>query len=326
MRLSCGLIPGPACIEQAKIAEELGYERVWLADSIAIYEDVWIWLGQLAKATDRIGLGTGVLVPHARHVMTTASAIATMEDLAPGRMAYAFGTGASARWVIGKRPLTLRYVREYMVALRGLLEGKVVDFDGSKLQMIHRPGLAPTRPIKVPLLLSAAGPKGQQMARDVADGLMSLAGGVAGWDWHIQLVSGTVLRAGETITSDRVKAAVGPWYTVVYHGMWEADPTSVDMMPEGAAWRAAIEAARPLGERHLVVHEGHVTEVTERDRAIVNAAGDNLAMLSWIDDAPAISARVDTVAEGGVNEIMYWPSGPDVVGELSAFAEAVGTS
>ena len=97
MRLSCGLIPGPDCVAQAQLAEELGYERVWLADSIAIYEDIWIWLGQLATATDRIGLGTGVLVPHTRHVMTTASAIATMEELAPGRMAYAFGTGASAR-------------------------------------------------------------------------------------------------------------------------------------------------------------------------------------------------------------------------------------
>jgi 5,10-methylenetetrahydromethanopterin reductase len=324
MRLSCGLIPGPDCVAQAQLAEELGYERVWLADSIAIYEDIWIWLGQLAAATDRIGLGTGVLVPHTRHVMTTASAIATMEELAPGRMAYAFGTGASARWVIGKKPLTLKYTREYMLALRGLLRGEVVDFDGAKMQMIHRPGLAPPRPIEVPLLLSAAGPKGQQIAREIADGLMSLAGGVEGWDWHIQLVSGTVLQDGETIESERVKRAVGPWYTVVYHGMWQGDPTSVDLMPEGAAWRARVEAERPEDERHLAVHEGHVTEVTDRDRAIVDAAGENLSMMSWVGDAEAIGQRAASVAEGGVNEIMYWPAGPDIAGELRAFAAAAG--
>ena len=294
----------------------------WLADSIAIYEDTWIWLGQLATATRTIGLGTGVLVPHTRHVMTTASAIATMEELAPGRMAYAFGTGASARWVIGKKPLSLKYTRNYMVALRGLLRGEVVEYDGSKMQMIHRPGLAPARPIDVPLLLSAAGPKGQAIAREIADGLMSLSGGVPDWDWHIQLVSGTVLQDGETITSPRVKEAVGPWYTVVYHGMWEADPTSVDMMPEGAAWRASIESARPEGERHLAVHEGHVTEVSERDRAIVDAAGDNLSMMSWVGSTDEIRERAEGVAAGGVNEIMYWPAGPDVAGELRAFAAA----
>jgi 5,10-methylenetetrahydromethanopterin reductase len=324
MRISCGLIPGPHCIAQAQLAEELGYERVWLADSIAIYEDLFIWLGQLARSTERIGLGTGVLVPHTRHLMTTASSIATMEELAPGRMAYAFGTGASARWVIGKKPLTLKYVRNYMVALRGLLRGEVVEYDGAQMQMIHRPGLAPARPIDVPLLLSAAGPKGQAIAREIADGLMTFSGGVPGWDWHVQLVSGTVLADGETIESDRVKAAVGPWYTVIYHGMWEGDPTSVDMMPEGAAWRGAIEAERPDGQRHLAVHEGHVTEVTERDRAIVAAAGDALAMMSWVGDAETLRAQVAAAADEGTSEIMYWPAGPDVPGELRRFAEAVG--
>ncbi len=324
MRISCGLIPGPDCVAHARLAEELGYERVWLADSIAIYEDIFIWLGQIARETERIGLGTGVLVPHTRHVMTTASAIATMEELAPGRMAYAFGTGASARWIIGKKPLTLKYVRNYIVALRGLLRGEVVEYDGAKLQMIHRPGLAPARPIDVPLLLSAAGPKGQAIAKEIADGLMSLSGGVPDWDWHIQLVSGTVLAEGETIESDRVKSSIGPWYTVVYHGMWEGDPTSVDMLPLGAQWRAAIEKERPEDERHLCVHEGHVTEVTKRDRAIVDAAGENLSMMSWVGDADAVRSMADAAGKDGVSEIMYWPAGPDIARELRAFAESVG--
>ncbi|MEZ5166756.1 MAG: LLM class flavin-dependent oxidoreductase [Acidimicrobiales bacterium] len=110
--------PGPRVEELAVLAEELGYHRFWLYDSPAIYEDVWIALGRLAGVTERIGLGTAVLVPYSRHPMVTASAIATMERLAPGRCAYAFGTGASARWCFGQPALTWRYMQTYLEQLR----------------------------------------------------------------------------------------------------------------------------------------------------------------------------------------------------------------
>ena len=66
---------GPARSSCAQLAEDLGYDRVWLFDSAALYEDIWIWMALLAEHTE-IDLGTAVLVPNLRHVMTTASAIA----------------------------------------------------------------------------------------------------------------------------------------------------------------------------------------------------------------------------------------------------------
>ena len=105
MKLSLGMPPGPRTLEHAKLAEDLGYDRVWLYDSAALYEDIWIWLARLAEHTD-IDLGTAVLVPNLRHVMTTASAIATIERTAPGRLACGFGTGATARWVLDQPALS----------------------------------------------------------------------------------------------------------------------------------------------------------------------------------------------------------------------------
>ena len=46
-------------------------------------------MARCAEHTDRIGVAAGVLVPGLRHVMTTAAAIATIEDIAPGRVAEA---------------------------------------------------------------------------------------------------------------------------------------------------------------------------------------------------------------------------------------------
>ena len=82
MDLSCGLFPDRNIVKNAQLAESLGYERVWTYDSPALYGDPWIALGRVAEATDRIGLGTAVLIPSLRHVLVTASAIASLEDLA----------------------------------------------------------------------------------------------------------------------------------------------------------------------------------------------------------------------------------------------------
>ena len=106
MELSVGCRPGPRTLEYAQLAEELGYDRVWLYDSAALYEDIWIWMARLAEHTD-LDIGTAVLVPNLRHVMTTASAIATVERMAPGRLSCGFGTGATARWVLNKPALSL---------------------------------------------------------------------------------------------------------------------------------------------------------------------------------------------------------------------------
>src|SRR5262245_62961223 len=97
-KLSIGLPPGPNNLECAQLAQEMGCDRVWLFDSAALYEDIWIWLARIAEHAE-INVGTAVLVPNLRHVMNNASAIESIEDLAPGRLACGFGTGETSSWV-----------------------------------------------------------------------------------------------------------------------------------------------------------------------------------------------------------------------------------
>jgi len=324
-RVSVGFPPGPRSIELAKRAEDLGYSRVWLFDSAALYEDIWVWLALIAEHTE-IPLGTAVLVPNLRHVMTTASAIATIEGLAPGRLVCGFGTGATARWVLGKDALSWATTRRYVEQLRALLHGDVVEIDGAKTQMIHHRDLAPARPIDVPLLLSALGPKGKEIAREIADGVITIGavdGPLEGMDWVVQMVNGTVLDDGEDIVTPRVRQALGPWGVLAYHGIWQAAGDAVDNLPIGAEWRAAIEAERPEGERHLAVHEGHATHVTERDRAAVDAAGDLLGGFGWVGTVDDVRARAEAALAAGATELLYTPAGPDVAREMQAFAAAV---
>jgi len=324
MNISCGLAPALAVVEHAQLAESLGYHRVWLYDSPAIYLDIWVSLARLAEHTDNIGLGTAVLVPSLRHVLATAAAIASIEAAAPGRLACGFGTGATARWTVGKDALSLKATGDYLRQLRGLLRGDVVEVDDEKVQMCQLPAYAPARPIDVPFLLSALGPKGQQLAREVADGVMTVGFGLGGFDWSAQLVVGTVLNAGESLESDRVKASAGPWYAIMAHGAWESLPVAADGFPAGAEWRAELESLRPEEERHLAVHEGHATTVTDLDRILVDAAGDGIVGLGWVAEADGIRTKLKESEAAGSTEIIFAPSGPDIERELRLFAEAAG--
>ena len=76
-----------------------------------------------------------------------------------------------------------------------------------------------------------------------------------------------------------------------YHGVWQAFPDALAGMPGGEEWLAGINAERPEGERHLAVHEGHITDVMEHDEGVLALAGDALATTGWVGTAEQIHER-----------------------------------
>jgi 5,10-methylenetetrahydromethanopterin reductase len=166
VRYSCALPPSHGIVDRARLAERLGYHRVWVFESPAMYGDIWVALSRVAEATERIGLATGVAVPGLRHPVVTASAIATVAELAPGRLVTAFGTGATGRTTLGLAPVRLTELADYARQVRGLLAGEVVEVDGRPCQLTHLPGFAPPRPIEVPVWLAVSGAKGLRMTRE----------------------------------------------------------------------------------------------------------------------------------------------------------------
>src|SRR5258707_8296284 len=170
-------------------------------------------LALAAKRTTTIGLGPGVLVPTLRHPMVNASAIAALAALAPGRVAVAFGTGFAGARALGAAPTSWSYLRDYVAAFRGLLAGATVQWQGTRIQMMHPNGYAPERPIDVPILISALGPKGLAVATELADGLFTVNGQTrfaAQFNWAVLALHGTALPAGEAALSPRDQAAPGP--------------------------------------------------------------------------------------------------------------------
>ena len=148
LTLSAAFPPGRTTPDDVALAEQIGYARAWLYDSPALYHDVWMTLARCAERTGAIGLGPAVVVPSLRHPMVTAAAVATLVDLAPGRVAVAVGAGFTGRHVLGQRAMRWDDVRAYLVALRTLLRGDEAEWEGRPIRMIHPDGYGPPRPIE----------------------------------------------------------------------------------------------------------------------------------------------------------------------------------
>ena len=323
MHVSCAFPPGPDVVEYAVLAESLGYERAWLYDSPALYPDVWVTLARVAERTERIGLGPAVLIPNLRHVLVQATAIATLESLAPGRTVAALGTGFTGRMALGQQPLPWAVVEEYLRQLRALLRGEQVEVDGSVVRMIPPAGFLPARPVDVPILVAANGPRGLQVAKELGDGVMTIGSGQPEFEWCAVLAFGTVLDDGEQPTSPRALEAAGPALTVVYHGMYEANPAAVEGLPGGPEWRETLEEL-PESVRHLTIHEDHLVRVTERDAPLLD--GHTLAAFTWTGSSHQLRVRLDELEAAGATEILYAPMGPDIPRELAAFAAMAGAA
>lgn len=90
--------------ESARLAEDAGLDALWVPDHIAIppdesegsggrYLDPLTALAWLAASTERIRIGTAVLVVPYRPALPTAKAIATVQELSGGRLELGVGVG-----------------------------------------------------------------------------------------------------------------------------------------------------------------------------------------------------------------------------------------
>ncbi len=319
LELSCGLPPGPDFADLAALAEDLGYDRIWIFDSAPLWEDPFAHLALAAARTTRIGLATAVLIPTQRSVMAMASGIATIHQLSGGRLRACFGTGYTARMTIGRKAMPLDDLIDYVVTLRRLLDGETVLLDGKPARMLHSPGMSAPRPINVPLWLSVLGPRGNRRATEVAEGTIGPKHPTLP---TATMISGTVLDPGEARTSQRVRDAIGPWRVVGWHTAYAVGgAAAVDAKPGGKVWRTSLESMAPEGQRHLLTFEGHCTHLTERDVPLL----EHIDVDTMVGDAQTIRAALERLARSGFQEVLYTPAGPDVARELGAFAAARGS-
>jgi len=182
-------------IEVARAAERLGYDSVWVFDHLftpvglaskypytksgdyaltaddPFFDPLGVF-GVIAGATERVKMGTAVLIPAYRHPIVLGKVLGTIENFAPGRIVLGIGAG----WMREEfEAVGISYekrgarLEEYAAALRTIWSGKPTSFEGEFYSWTEAGFLpAPTQPI--PLIFGGHGDRALERAARVGDG------------------------------------------------------------------------------------------------------------------------------------------------------------
>jgi alkanesulfonate monooxygenase SsuD/methylene tetrahydromethanopterin reductase-like flavin-dependent oxidoreductase (luciferase family) len=329
--------------------EAMGYDAAWAADSQMLYSDAYATLALAAVNTSRIRLGTGVSVAGVRLAPVTAHSIATINQLAPGRVFLGIGTGHTAMRVMGKDPVKAGAFREYLRVLRALLHGEEVDYDlggeRTDIRFLHPAmgfiDVAHPVPIYVaadgPLALRTAGAYGDgrvcshnQTREAMREGAAAVSRTLAG-DFHTAaLTYAYVLEPGEMMTSDRVIDTIGPMAAATLHYWWElyqkdGDTSTVagrcrNLWDEYLAFTEKMET--PPIRRYQQIHYGHCAFLPAEERRFITE--DLIRSTGGLVGTPdEIVAMIREREAMGLNEITLLPAMAEARRTLRDFAEKV---
>src|SRR5438045_8453300 len=87
--------PVETCWTMARHADAAGYDAVWVGDSVVAKPrlEPMTTLAYMAGITERVRLGTAVLLPALRHPVVLAHEIANVDQISRGRLVLALGGG-----------------------------------------------------------------------------------------------------------------------------------------------------------------------------------------------------------------------------------------
>lgn len=336
--------------------EEMGYDCAWAADSQMLYSDAYAVLALAAANTSRIRLGTGVAVTATRLAPVTAHSIASINQLAPGRVFLGIGTGHTAMRVMGKDPTKAAAFREYLRVLRALLHGEEVDYllDGERhdIRFLHpdRGFIDVDHP--VPIYVAADGPLALKTAGAYGDGrvcshnqtrarlersLDQMRSGAEGIgrvfpaNFHTAALGyACVLRPGESMTSERVIDEIGPMAAASLHYWWELYQKDGDTSTVAGRcrnlWEEYLDFTEkmetPIEKRFQQVHFGHCAFLPPEERRFITE--DLIRATGGLVGTPEeIIAMLREREAMGLSEITLLPAMTEARRNLRDFADMV---
>ena len=188
-------------IDLTRRAEAAGFEYGWLFDSHVLWREPYVLLTLMAQATERMRLGTCVTNPATREPSVTASTLAVLDEVSGGRMDLGIGRGDSARRVLGKPPTTMATLEEAILAIKALVEGRSVEYEGTELRLPW------TGNWTLPVWVAGYGPMALAMTGRVADGVILQLADPDLIAWFVEQVRAAEAAAGRPAGSVRVQSA-----------------------------------------------------------------------------------------------------------------------
>jgi 5,10-methylenetetrahydromethanopterin reductase len=315
----------------AKRAEELGFTHAWFYDTQLLNADMFVAMAAAAMQTSRIKLCTGVLIPSNRIAPVVASALASLNALAPGRIHFGVGTGFTARRTMGLRAITLKRLEEHVRVVQALLKGETAEWRAEgkphKVRFLNPELELINVRDPIPLHISAFGPRGRQLTaklgahwltamRGAPPAIAALADmqkawGEAGRDpkalYSTAFGGGCVLGEGEPPDSPRAKAQAGPAAAIVFHNNAEEAelgsigfPTPPQFKAKFDAYRDIYRKYQPADARYLTNHRGHLMFLRPEEQEIIS--GDIIRAFTFTGTRAELADGLRAVKVAGLSQ------------------------
>jgi 5,10-methylenetetrahydromethanopterin reductase len=313
-----------------KRAEELGYSRAWFFDTQMLNADMFVAMGAAAVQTSKIRLATGVLIPSNRIAPVAASALASLNALAPGRIDFGISTGFTARRAMGLRPVKLDDMKEYIGIVQRLIAGETLDWDFEgkrrKIRFLNPEIGAFNVRDPIPLHISALGPRGRKLTAELGASWVNATGNMnfarasvadmqaawraAGIDPTTRVATaftgGCVLSDGEAFDSPRAKAQAGPHATIALHNLVEVEQfgnmgrgVPRELTPLVDRYREIYLKYEPAEARYLSNHRGHLMFLRPEEQEICTA--DLIRTLTFTATRHELQERLRELRAAGYN-------------------------
>lgn len=311
-------------------AEELGFSHAWFYDTQMLSADCFVAMGAAAVNTRRIRLGTGVLVPSNRIAPVTANAIATLNQLAPGRIDFGVGTGFTARRAMGFGAMKIKAMETYIAQVYGLLRGEIVEFEmegeRKKIRFLNPelPLFNTKDPIK--LHLSAFGPRTRALTAKLDAGWIDFVGNIEAGIREVQAMRtawteagraigdleatafavGCVLADGEPADSPRAMAQAGPRAAVMLHRAADEAISglkpgiAISSRPEVGGYVELARSFEPRDAPYLQNHRGHLMFVKPEEKRFVTA--ELIRSTTFTASEREIIGRIEALGDAGYTQ------------------------
>lgn len=171
--------------ENAVLAENVGYDSVWMMDHIVGVGikkwhclEAWNILANLSSKTRRVTLGVCVSDPHRRHPVVLAHSATTLDIMSGGRIVLGIGAGEAMNLdpygIAWSRPVSRMH--EAIIIIKKLWTEESVNYAGEFFEL-NEAFLSP-KPIQrphPPIWVAANSPRTIRLAAELADGWIPTA-------------------------------------------------------------------------------------------------------------------------------------------------------
>jgi 5,10-methylenetetrahydromethanopterin reductase len=318
-------------------AEQLGYSGVWFEDSQMVAADPVAMMTLAAVNTTKVKIGSGVLIPSNRIAPQAANSFATLNNLAPGRIAMGVGTGFSGRRAMGHPPMTRRALKTYVETFNALMRRETVEweFEGRtrKIAFVHPDKNLVNTTDPVDVYVAAQGPLMRELTAEVDAHWMALytQPDIAGSDMadmrrarsalgkdpdafeSVILMGGTPLDPGEPADSPKAMARGGPMAACYMHSIVETEalalgeglnpPEGLDDNPYIAGYRELYEGYEPADARYLSLHRGHAVFLRDDERHLIT--GDLIRQTTMTAEVGELRERFQELKRHGYDQAIF---------------------